>query len=83
MMPAPGWTITNMHELVTFAIYDHPRDHPNSFVVRRWAVRGGQSVPGEMRLAGTLAEARGLLPPGLHNLGRYPSDDPCIVEVWI
>jgi hypothetical protein len=78
-----AWTATDKDNLVLFTVYDHPRDHPNSFVVRRYIVNNGESIPDEIRLADTLIGARDLLPPGVYNLGREPADDPVIVETWV
>lgn len=78
-----AWTATDRRNLVMFTIYDHPRDHPNSWVVRRWVVRRLACRPDEMRLAGSLEEARDLLPPGVTRLPRGPDDDPRIVETWL
>src|SRR5690606_2009018 len=45
--------------LTQYVIYDHPRDHPEYFVVRPWDIEAGEAVP---RLAaglfGELAKAR-------------------------
>jgi hypothetical protein len=78
-----NWTGTNEIVLAVFTIYDHPLDHPDGFLVRRWVVTNGEPLPREWRKAATLEEARTLLPPGLHCLGRNPDDDPKIVESWI
>lgn len=78
-----AWTATDKDTLVLFTIYDHPRDYPNSFVVRRYIVKNSESIPDEIRLAETLMGARDSLPPGVYNLGRYAADDPVIVETWV
>lgn len=78
-----NWTATNRDTLALFSIYDRPSDYPDGYVVRRWEVVDGRSVPGAARTAPTLERARRLLPPGLINLGRKAGDDPCIVETWI
>lgn len=73
-----------MSALTLWVIYDHPVDHPESFVVRPQEVVAGQVVPGVAhRLAETLEDARASLPDGLFCLGRMPDDDPVIVEVWV
>lgn len=69
-----------------WVIYDRPSDHPGGFVVRSWSiVAGGGTIPGEYlgKDLPTLNEARELIPNGAYNLGRYPEDDPKIVEVWV
>jgi hypothetical protein len=66
-----------------FAIYDHPRDFPEHFVVREWLVAKGLVVPmQEYALASTLDEARAEIPPGMVLIPRFENDDPKIVEVW-
>lgn len=73
--------------LRVYVIYDHPRDYPDHFVLRAWDVAGSVPVPIpelQTRLAATLDEARGHLPPDwLVNIGRQPDDDVAILEVWI
>jgi hypothetical protein len=72
-------------ELILWTIYDHPRDWPAFFVVRRWKATGdGSPAPIDpAALCLTLAQARECVPPWLYNLGRDPSDDERIVETWI
>lgn len=77
------WTPTDQWALAMFTIYHNPRDYPGMFAVRRWTEHLGEPQPGDVHLASTLEEARQLIPEGLHNLGREPSDDPAIVETWI
>lgn len=71
--------------LRTWTIYDHPRDHPDHFVVRGWtATAHHDPIPDpHVRLARSLDEARDLLPHGLYRLERQTNDDPCIVETWL
>jgi hypothetical protein len=74
--------------LSLFAIYDRPKDYPDKYVVRRHRVLLGlkkawTETDRDCSLADSLEEARLLLPPGLHNLGRTPEDDPAIAEVWV
>lgn len=67
-----------------FTIYDHPRDYPDKFVVRAFAIFPGEVLAsGECILCDTLEEAREKIPPGLICLPRAEGDDPVIVEVWI
>lgn len=72
--------MTPAEPLSLYVIYDHPRDYPDSFVVRRWELDAQKEVVGT---APTLEAARKLVPPDLYNLGRHEGDDPNIVEVWI
>jgi hypothetical protein len=67
-----------------YAIYDHPADHRDGFVVREWlidtqgAVRAGQAWT-----APTLEHARELIPAGATLLPRDATDDATIAEVWM
>jgi hypothetical protein len=71
-------------EISQWVIYDHPRDYPDHFVMRRWGITAGNFFPtDDVALADTLPEIRQAVPPGLYCLERYANDDPCIVEVWI
>lgn len=71
--------------MLNYAIYDHPRDYPNNFVVRTWIIteNGGELQAGECKLAASLEEARGLVPAGLLCICAFPGDDPVIVETWM
>ena len=65
-----------------YAIYDHPRDFPDHFVLREWRIKDGLVMPAEgCWLTKTLEDARALVPSGFYNFGRLPGDDPVIVEV--
>lgn len=67
-----------------WVIYDHPKDHPDAFVVRRWHIDQGITMPDkDCLLAESLPEARGLIPYGRFRLPRQEKDDPVIVESWI
>lgn len=68
-----------------YVIYSSPADFPGQFVVRRWLIAGGRCRPDGAPIAVTcdLAAARGAIPDGFTCLGRFPGDDPVIVEVWI
>lgn len=71
-------------EMSQWCIYDHPRDFPNKYVMRRWDIRAGQmAATDDMALADTLEEIRAKVPAGLYRLERFRDDDPCIVEVWL
>jgi hypothetical protein len=67
--------------LAIWTVYRDPADYPSKYVVRKSLVPGG--VTNEMFVADSLAEARALVPPGLHRLPRQRDDDPVIVEVWL
>lgn len=73
---------------VQWTIYDHPKDYPNHFVVRKWTVFEDDThiwiePDKDCFLADTLENARSLVPRGFYPVGRMPGDDPAILEVWI
>ena len=68
--------------LEQYVIYDHPRDYPGHFVVRRWLIEPGTCKPSEAMIYGTLEEARRSIPRDLVRIARSPEDDSCIVETW-
>lgn len=63
-----------------WAIYDHPKDYPNHWVVRCWY--GLVPEIGAM-LCSSLEEARELVPKDAIKLGTLPGEDPAIAETWI
>lgn len=76
-------------EIILFVVYDHPRDYPDRWVVRKQIVKFGEfdatvthdRVP--VVVSETLDEARQSIPIEANNIGRMPGDDPVIYEVWI
>jgi hypothetical protein len=66
--------------LEMFVIYDHPKDYPGHFVVRRWV---GNKPTQDCAIADSLEIARTEVPPGLHRLPYQPGEDGVIVETWI
>lgn len=74
--------MTSELSLLLYAVYDHPKDYPDAYVCRRWH---GMKPEDKLFLsAPTLLEIqRTLAQMGLRNIGRYPSDDSVIVEVWV
>lgn len=67
-----------------YVIYKKPKDYPDKFVLRRWEIGDGTVEPKEVvALANTLEEAMKAMPPGMTATGRYASDDPVIVGVWL
>ena len=70
--------------LVMCVIYDHPRDHPDHYVLRAWYVtRDGVGPAEDVVLADSLDEVRQYVPDGLLCLARQHDDDPAIVETWL
>lgn len=84
-MKSPEFITLTDDDLVMYTIYDHPKDHPEHFVVRAWIVRrdGNHYASSEARLADTLEEARRVVPADKVMTPRRPDDDPVIIETWI
>ena len=75
-------TVEETPVITLYVVYDHPRDYPDEFVVRRWFM--DRPELGEPFARGDSLEAvRAELPRILRNLGRHKNDDEAIVEVWI
>jgi hypothetical protein len=78
---------TDHSALDIWVIYDHPRDQPELFVVRRQrALLGSDHIIIDPNSYGfkELETARlWLEQKGLANIGRFDADDPKIVECWI
>ena len=68
--------------LPLYVVYDHPKDFPPGFVVRRWL---NDTPTEEALLFKTLLEARDFASDkgGRACLARFDEDDPVIVEVWM
>lgn len=77
MNEAPSGTIT------LYAIYEHPSDLPEGYVVRQWLIGAGETQPGDATRHVSLAEARASLPPGAEQVGGVGPDDPTIIETWM
>lgn len=73
--------------LEQWVIYDHPRDHPEHIVLRRWTVGPGGIVPDSAaHLCTNVDVARAIILanyPEAYPLDPSPEDDPTIIEVWI
>lgn len=76
---------TNSDSLSLWTITRSPLDFPGKHVARRHIVMpDDEAGPTADHLVGdTLNQVRALLPAGLINLGRAPTDAPAIVETWI
>lgn len=73
-----------VHASSIWSIYDHPRDHPTSYVIRE-TVAGAAGVitsPAAM-YANTVAEAHAKLPPKSTLLPKDPGNPANLIEVWI
>lgn len=72
--------------ITQYVIYERPAEFPNHWVVLAWDVVSGQLEPvphGEVVLTDSLDAARATVPPGHTRIGRNPSDEQTIVEVWV
>ena len=75
-------TVEETPVITLYVVYDHPRDYPDEFDVRRWHM--DRPELGEPFARGASLEAvRAALPRNLWNLGRHKNDDEAVVEVWI
>ncbi len=63
-----------------WTVYDHPSDHPDCFVARKFVL---DKPTDTLVKADTLEDVRRLLPQGLHRIARHVCDDPVIVESWL
>jgi hypothetical protein len=69
-----------------YALYDHPTDYPDYYVVRGYTAEGGEPVPDAEPLIITkdldkvYAEMNRL---GVHSLGRAYEIDPKIIDTFV
>ena len=74
--------------LINYAVYDHPRDFPDDYVVRRWFVKRGLSEPVPERSiymqSENLLDIRTRMKElGLTRINRQEGDDATILETWL
>ena len=72
-----------MTVLNIWTVYEHPKDYPNNYVVRRWS---GDKPTDDVDVFLSLQHARDYIKfhtPADVCIGRSPNDDPCILECWI
>jgi hypothetical protein len=71
--------------LSMWVIYDHPRDYPEKYVVRRHVVEypGTYRPTEDYSLHDTLNDARKAIPHWTVRLERHPQDDVVILETWL
>ena len=71
------------NHLNQWIIYQHPKDFPESFVVRRWEIGAARLIAtGDVSIFDNLAQARASIPGYTVRFPRATSDDPHIVETW-
>jgi hypothetical protein len=70
-----------------YVIYDHPKDYPDHYVVRRWYVmRDDNSLYAEISptaVCTTRKEARLAIPAGCYPVDAPAEYDPVIIERWM
>lgn len=69
-------------DLLTWAIYNSPDDHPGKFVARPFSAKRNAPLLHHL-IADDLDTLRTMLPSGLIRMVRHPDDDAAIVESWI
>lgn len=70
--------------MTTWSIFIRPDDFPDHIVLRRFIVEPGVVTPSPVAgLYDSVAEAYEDIPDGLFNMGRHPSDVPCLYETWL
>lgn len=72
--------------LEMWVVYDHPKDHPNHFIARRWDVKqgGGLTITRDVIITSDLNSLRiELLAKGKSRMERRLDDDPVIKEIWL
>jgi len=72
-------------EFTHYAIYDHPADDRQHFVVRKhYGTLAREVLPDAWALEfNSLGAARASLPKGLRMIHRLKGDDACLIETWI
>jgi len=86
MMPWERRATFPVDVLPVWVIYDHPKDHPDGYVLRaQFAGPDGAVTHDTMAWKHTHIEPLRELVKDmwLHPLGRQPGDDPAIAEVWV
>lgn len=69
-----------------FTVYFNPKDFLGRYVIRKWETLPEPKALEIIYVGDSLEGVRlfiGENYPNLTQLGRHPTDDPCIVEVWI
>jgi hypothetical protein len=71
------------NQIVQYAIYEHPEDFPEGYVVRRWLIINATPQAGKSTRFATADQARASLPAGVVLLKGIIDPDPHIIEVWM
>lgn len=72
-------------DLIIFVVYRMPKDYPDKWVVRRWAMdeKGRPVVDTSCITGNSLSEVRCHIPGGLVRFPRSKDEDECIYESWL
>jgi hypothetical protein len=75
----------NPDRLEMWTVYDHPKDHPDSFVARRWTIGPNLAIPTDDWIEETTLEElrERMIEAGRVCIRRSLEDDPAIVETWV
>jgi hypothetical protein len=71
------------NDLLTWAIYDHPPDFPDSYVVRPFSTKQGCPLTVHFQHAQLEHVRAALMNLGLTCLSRSESDPPYFLETWL
>jgi hypothetical protein len=79
------WQATQSRMMPMWTVYDHPSDHPESFVARQHLAGDGKSTATPYQLTTDNIETIRMVlrHAGLTPIERDPKDDAKIVETWI
>jgi hypothetical protein len=73
--------------LEMYTVYNHPRDYPDTFVVKKWICEAGNPPVQDTSYVFTsqsLQKCREeMQAKGLICIGRETNDDPVIEETWM
>lgn len=71
------------HFMPVISVYKNPKDYPKKYVARLHIVNAqGGSPTSYVFIADTLREVEEARPKDLTAYGRFPDDDPCIIQSW-
>ena len=69
--------------IVLWVLYDHPKDFPSEWVLRRWFVYQGRTEVEIDCIHGSDRDlVSGMIPAAAIQIGPSKFDDPVIAEVW-
>jgi hypothetical protein len=77
--------ILRLRGLPLWVVYDHPADHPDHYIARKFVITNFavQPTPKYFRASRLQVLQASLIRKGLTRLDRDISDDPVILETWL